>query len=113
MLCHRSARRPVKRFGRYVEKAGEGLPERTDAETTDGPSSCDLRQGVCPRLQRGTYAKHNFEKEGPVSNGMAIATGHTQQRTTRGRDRRPPRNPVRQHPRTQRTKQTPQLKHRR
>ena len=43
MLCHRSARRPVKRFGRYVEKAGEGLPERTDADTTDGPSSCDLR----------------------------------------------------------------------
>jgi hypothetical protein len=43
ILCHRSARRPVKRFGRYVERTGEAIPERTNAETTDGPSSRDLR----------------------------------------------------------------------
>ena len=34
--------RPVKRFGRYVERTGEAIPERTDAETTDGPSGRDL-----------------------------------------------------------------------
>jgi hypothetical protein len=44
ILCHRKVPGgPVKRFGRYVENTGEALPERTNAETTNGPSSCDLR----------------------------------------------------------------------
>lgn len=36
-------KRSVKRFGRYVERTGEAIPERTDAETTNGPSRRDLR----------------------------------------------------------------------
>jgi hypothetical protein len=38
--CHKGL---SKRFGRYVERTGEAIPERADAETTDGPSGRDLR----------------------------------------------------------------------
>jgi hypothetical protein len=65
ILCHRSARRTVKRFGRYVESTGETIPKRTDAEATDGPSNRDLRQRTCPCLQGGTYAEDSFKRTKP------------------------------------------------
>lgn len=46
----------------YDEETGEDIPERADAETADCPSSRDLREGLCPRLQGRTNAEDDCRR---------------------------------------------------
>ena len=67
----------------YDEETGEDIPERADAETADCPSSRDLREGLCPRLQGRTNAENDCRRNSASRpNTHRMNTHHTQKQWT-------------------------------